>query len=338
MKIYINGCSHSTSYAWPVLAISRVSWPFYVHFLLNKQHHNISFDMMNDDSIISHLSSRKNNRYWLNQPSFLQYSIPRLYKNEFDIFVKNKRNDIDYFISDAGDGKGNDSIFYETWNRLQDLELKKELPDFCIIQWSGHSRNTVTPIDDDLKYVEIPDYYSSRYGRDNQDWVDAIVGQHKDEERGSHVLHLETDVFYSTPNDKLNSTVEFSQLVLEPYASLRTLNHMIILQEYLKSKNINYIFLNYFEMDKRITKYDIFNKLDLTKFVTHSDDAHPLWDSWIDYILKGYTESDGKKTTLSQDVEGHPNVIGKKILCNRTVEKYNKLYDTTYINGSQPLL
>ena len=91
-------------------------------------------------------------------------------------------------------------------------------------------------------------------------------------------------------------------------------------------------------MDKRITKYDIFNKLDLTKFVTHSDDAHPLWDSWIDYILKGYTESDGKKTTLSQDAEGHPNVIGKKIMCNRTVEKYNKLYDTTYINGSQPLL
>jgi len=324
MKVYINGCSHSTSYAWPQLGSHRVSWPFYVHFELNKNHHNITFDNLFDSSIVEHLYGYKK-KYWLNQPPFLQYSIPNLYEKEFNNFIDNKRKDIDYFISDAGDGKGNDAIFYETWNRLQDLEDKGELPDFCIVQWSGHSRTSLTALEDSERYSEIPDYYKNIYGNDSDEFNNAIIGRHTDNKEGAWVLHLKTNVYYSTPFDKLNQTPDFSQLILEPYASFRTLNHMIILQDYLESKNIDYVYVNYFEMEKDVEKYKRFNKLNLNKFVTHPESEHPLFDTWLDYVRKG--KYFGKKMRLASDEAGHPNVNGKKLLCLRTLEKANELYD-----------
>ena len=85
-------------------------------------------------------------------------------------------------------------------------------------------------------------------------------------------------------------------------------------------------------MEKDVENYKIFNKLNLNKFVTHPESEHPLFDVWLDYIQKG--KYFGKKMKLAEDEFGHPNVNGKKLLCIKTLEKANELYDFKHKMGS----
>ena len=282
MKIYVNGCSHSKCH----LDIGIVSWPLLVNLFIENDYEDVGSEstllkkslLKKDESLTTYSKSK--------------YVYDNHYRNVFLEFVKEKEN---YFISEATDAKGNDSILYETMESLRYLKKNGNLPDICIIQWSGHSRNLMTPILQEHSNILIPKEY---------------VPQHKK----SH----NTQYRYCTPQNEFGNRL----LLFEPSASLRTLNHMVILQEYLKSINVNYIFINYFPLDNQIKNLPILSELDLDKFVSYDKSTDPIFDGWIDKITKNKKYG----LDLNKDKEGHPNINGMKLLYFRIINKINEIY------------
>lgn len=103
-------------------------------------------------------------------------------------------------------------------------------------------------------------------------------------------------------------------LNLEPSGSWITLNNMMILQNYFKDNNINYTFLNYFPLDKSLSNSFAFKELDLSKFLVYKNN-HPIFDGWIDSILKD---------KLSIDDHGHPNDKLQEMISSMVVDRISK--------------
>lgn len=103
-------------------------------------------------------------------------------------------------------------------------------------------------------------------------------------------------------------------LNLEPSGSWITLNNMVILQNYFKDNNINYTFLNYFPLDRSLSNSFAFKELDLSKFLVYKNN-HPIFDGWIDSILKD---------KLSIDPQGHPNDKLQKMISSMVVDRISK--------------
>jgi len=286
MKIYVNGCSHSKCH----LEIGTVSWPLLVNLFIENEYEKIDSELTllkkslikKDESLTTYSKSK--------------YVYDEYYRNVFINFVKDKNK---YFISEATDAKGNDSILYETMESLRYLKRFDKLPDICLIQWSGHSRNLMTPILKEHSHLILPSEY-----------VEEIKPKYF------------TNYRYCTPQNEFGN----SQLLLEPSASFRTVNHMVILQEYLKSLNIRYVFVNYFPLDSKIIELPIFKELDLDRFVSFDDSSHPLFDGWLNNIIES-------KFNLNKDPQGHPNINGMKLLSLRVLNKIskNKIYSETEI-------
>lgn len=273
MKIYINGCSHSKCY----LDIGVVSWPLLIKLFFDQD-----FSSINNENDLLTKSLLKNNI--LTTYSKSKYVDDKFYRNNFLRFIENRK---EYFISEASDAKGNDSILYETMESLRHLKNAGKLPDICIIQWSGHSRNLISPILPEYSYLKIPGAYSKK-------------------NKSEHF----TNFRYCTPANEYCST----QLPIEPAASLRSLNHMVILQDYLKLLEIKYVFINYFPLDLRISDLFILKELDLDRFVSFNNSTHPLFEGWLDSIVN----SNGK---LNKDPQGHPNINGMKLISSKVIKK-----------------
>lgn len=282
MKIYVNGCSHSKCH----LDIGIVSWPLLVNLFIENDYEDID----NESTLLNKSLLKKDES--LTTYSKSKYVYDNHYRNVFLEFLKEKEN---YFISEATDAKGNDSILYETMESIRYLKRLDKLPDICIIQWSGHSRNLMTPILSEHNNLILPKEYTPFHKK-------------------SHF----TEYRYCTPQKEFGN----NYLLLEPSASFRTINHMVILQEYLKSIGINYVFLNYFPMDERIQKLEIFSELDLDKFVSYDSNKHPLFDGWLDAIIKDKEYG----LDLNKDEQGHPSIHGMKLISIRVLNKIKKLY------------
>jgi hypothetical protein len=76
-----------------------------------------------------------------------------------------------------------------------------------------------------------------------------------------------TDV---TPHDYSDRGLKF-----EPFATLQTMQFMLILQDLYKKYNINYCFIPYMELDESISKNNfMYNKLDLGKFTINPNEGY----------------------------------------------------------------
>ena len=145
MKIYVNGCSHSKCH----LDIKVVSWPLLIKLFFDKDTSIID----TEKDLLTKSVLKKN---ILTTYSKSKYVDDQFYRKNFLTFIEDKN---DYLISEASDAKGNDSILYETMESLRYLKNSNKLPDLCIIQWSGHSRNLISPIIPEHSYLKVPNTY-----------------------------------------------------------------------------------------------------------------------------------------------------------------------------------
>lgn len=257
MKVLINGCSHSkvgfsvfenddrsTIYTVPEQIIK--SWQWYFAKLLK---------INNLLSIVTKPNAPK--------------ICPDTYRKFVPIEFIFEYGEDDCIISLASDGKGNDSILFDTLYALRGFESRGEKIDLVIIQFSGPSRRLVSTDVDDLAYAN--------------------------------------------PHENFEFGVNF-----EPVGSLLTLHSMLVLQDFLKRGNYNYFFLNYFSLDRRIETQNVYNELDLSKFITYKD-KHPIFDGWLEHI-----KNDG----LSIDEFGHPNLELMELISKSF---FDKLIDTRNI-------
>lgn len=64
-------------------------------------------------------------------------------------------------------------------------------------------------------------------------------------------------------------------LKFEPFASIHTMQYMIILQELYKKYNVNYVFIPYMEIDKNVTNnFFLYQNIDLEKFTCNPTTGH----------------------------------------------------------------
>ena len=69
-------------------------------------------------------------------------------------------------------------------------------------------------------------------------------------------------------------------------------------------------------------KLEIFSELDLDKFVSYDSYKHPLFDGWLDTIIKDKEYG----LDLNKDEQGHPSIHGMKLISIRVLNKIKKLY------------
>jgi hypothetical protein len=167
MKILINGCSHSTGdyfykehseykSKFDSYTFLRTTWWNYFHKELgigDKNVHQIHYFLANH-------SPKSVSEKEIYSPygkldtieSLLKY-LPR--DVEKYIFDDN------FLISLANDGKGNDTIFLETFDVLRKIEKNKIDLDFVIIQWSSPIRKLVS---DEKNYLFSNPHENYEYG------------------------------------------------------------------------------------------------------------------------------------------------------------------------------
>lgn len=119
-----------------------------------------------------------------------------------------------------------------------------------------------------------------------------------------------------------NTNVELG-LKYEPMGSKHTLHYMFVMQEYLKKNNINYCFLNYMALDESIKKLNVYNEIDMDKFLFIESDKNILFNGIISHIKKD-------KYMICDD-EGHPNEKGNYMIGNMILKKFN--FEELYYNN-----
>ena len=127
---------------------------------------------------------------------------------------------------------------------------------------------------------------------------------------GAPIDHYEDALYqYANPHEYYEYGVN-----LEPTGSFITINNMMILQNYFQDNNINYAFLNYFPLDERLDNSYAYKELDLSKFLVYKNN-HPIFDGWIDSIVKD---------KLSIDKDGHPNDKLQEMISSMIVDSISK--------------
>jgi hypothetical protein len=123
-------------------------------------------------------------------------------------------------------------------------------------------------------------------------------------------------------NVNLFKNVEYN-VKFEPMGSTHTIHYMFVMQEFLKNNNINYCFLNFMSLDESIKKLNIYNEIDLEKFLYIEYDNDILFNGILSHI---------KKEQMTFDLGGHANEKGNFTIGNELLKKlkfkelnYNKL-------------
>jgi len=123
-------------------------------------------------------------------------------------------------------------------------------------------------------------------------------------------------------NVNLFYNVEYN-FKFEPMGSMHTIHYMFVMQEFLKNNNINYCFLNFMSLDESIKKLNIYNEIDLDKFLYIEYDNNILFNGILSHV---------KKEHMTFDLGGHANEKGNFIIGNELLKKlkfkelnYNKL-------------
>lgn len=162
MKVIINGCSHSTGDFFYKELIARGS------SLIRKTWWNFLYKSFNMKYENVHQIS-----YFLpkHSPQTIperNISSPYGILNTSEMVLKYLPSDIEkymfddnFLISFALDGKGNDTIFLETFDVLRKMEKNKIDLDFVIIQWSSPVRKLVS---DGSNYLFSNPHENYQYG------------------------------------------------------------------------------------------------------------------------------------------------------------------------------
>lgn len=123
-------------------------------------------------------------------------------------------------------------------------------------------------------------------------------------------------------NVNLFYNVEYN-VKLEPMGSMHTLHYIFTMQEFLKKHNINYCFLNFMSLDESIKKLNIYNEIDLNKFLYIESDSDILFNGILHHL---------KKEQMIFDKGGHANEKGNFVVANELLKKlkfkefnYNKV-------------
>ena len=127
---------------------------------------------------------------------------------------------------------------------------------------------------------------------------------------------LDGSVVFVNPHNYIEFNIKH-----EPMASEHTLHYIFTMQEYLKKNNINYCFLNYMPLCKSIKKLNIYNEIDIDKFIFIEFDKNILFNGLMDYM---------KNNNMTCDLDGHPNERGNFMMANEILKKLK--LDKTYNN------
>lgn len=236
MIIYINGCSHSRHFP-------KIGYTSFSYHLAN----NFKIPLISTMEIH-------------------QFVKTKSFERKFNEIIKN-----DNFVwNSATDGKGNDSIYFETITNVTRLIDENKKPDLVSIQWSGPARRLITIYDKSI--------YLRKGELSETEWDGFILNCNPH------------DFSYMYPH-------------FEPLGSFITLFYIYSLQEFLKNNNINYTFHCYMPLDSLVETQYLYKKLNLDNFVSFDDDKHPILDGWIDFVREtnlnedkfGHPNQKGKK-------------------------------------------
>jgi hypothetical protein len=138
---------------------------------------------------------------------------------------------------------------------------------------------------------------------------------------------------WTNPNRRVHQTINEENLFInvhyypelgikyEPMGSIHTLHYIFSMQEYLKKNNINYCFLNYMPIDKSIKKLNIYNQIDMDKFIFIEFDKNILFNGLIYHL---------KKNNMICDDAGHPDTKGNFLMGNALLKKFG--FEELYYN------
>jgi hypothetical protein len=144
MKVLINGCSHT--------AMDYINW-------FDKKN-KIFHQPINRPSWVSYLNTKLKTKHLANihtNPVNFPNKDKKDYIREYTLLDIVK--DSSFILSLATDGKGNDSIFFDTLSTLRYCKKKNIKIDYVCIQWSGHSRRLVTSDKGDLDFANPHENY-----------------------------------------------------------------------------------------------------------------------------------------------------------------------------------
>ena len=176
MKIIINGCSHSTGdyfYKHKKLLLAkgfgvpalRFTWWNYLQKELGIREENI-YQLFY--FLINHLPNNISSPYSV-LGSEVEVGFYNTLKEKFvEYITEDDKNAIEkyiftdsFLISLANDGKGNDTIFLETFDVLRKIKKNKIQLDYLIIQWSSPVRKLVS---DGKAYLYANPHENYNYG------------------------------------------------------------------------------------------------------------------------------------------------------------------------------
>lgn len=153
MKIFINGCSHT--------AIDYICWYNKKKKLTHQPKNRKSWITFTEEKLdIPNLASTYTNPCKGNPPNNLDAlefagENDALDWRECINLYRNKP----HIISLATDGKGNDSIFFDSLNYLRYCKRENIKLDYVCIQWSGPGRRLVTTDMEDLDFANPHENY-----------------------------------------------------------------------------------------------------------------------------------------------------------------------------------
>lgn len=130
--------------------------------------------------------------------------------------------------------------------------------------------------------------------------IDYAIIQFSGSNRRIHTLPNNT-FKYVNPHDNFELGIKF-----EPYASLSTLQYILILQELFKKEDIEYVFIPYIELDiKTIENNCMLDFIDTKRLTTKLSDGH---------------RNHFRKKNCVCDYAGHPNLLGNYILADKVLD------------------
>ena len=149
MKILINGCSHT--------AMNYIHWFDKEKTILNQPVLRPSWVSFLQEK----LKIKEYGNIYTNPNTYEDF--PSEYDGAFKNITTNKYLDLikdsSFILSLATDGKGNDSILFDTLSTLRYCKKKNIEIDYVCVQWSGHSRRLVTSDKNDLDFANPHENY-----------------------------------------------------------------------------------------------------------------------------------------------------------------------------------
>ena len=136
---------------------------------------------------------------------------------------------------------------------------------------------------------------------------DYVIIQWSGPNRREHCLLDGKSIFIN-----LYSNTEYF-LKYEPLGSTHTTHYMYCLQEFLIKHDIKFYFFNYMQFDYCIKELEIFEKIEMDRFIDFGLGPRTLFVGLIDLF---------KEKKYTRDDQGHANEFGNKFISDKILSRF----------------